>query len=53
MEKLQDLGECPKGVDTEESVLTFKVKQGELMGELEEEKRRLATNWYKKIIGST
>jgi hypothetical protein len=52
MEKLQDLGECPKGVDTEESVLTFKVKQGQLMAELEEEKRRLAINWYKKIIGS-
>jgi hypothetical protein len=52
MKKLIDLGECPKGLDTDEEVLNFNFKQGELVRALEKEKKALAIEWYKKITGS-
>jgi hypothetical protein len=51
MKKLTHLGECPKGLDTDEEVLNFNFKQGELMRVLEKEKKALAIEWYKKITG--
>lgn len=46
LEQLFNLGECPKGAETNPLVFEFKHKQGEVMQQQKMEKIKLAKAWY-------